>query len=243
MKSINQNVFKVVGISFIVMLLLLTLKQCNSTVLEKYKADQLELLKKELRKKELGLLDSVYKLNSKYTILEVEKKRLDSLYKKSKLQIAKVVEKKETKLKHITTLQLDSQVVLFKVNIGDSNVNVIENKLQFDTNKVALINTKFEESNLQKEELGVVYQALSLCDSTYQVQDTMIQNRNQTIAVKDSTIAVNKELTQAEIDLRKNKEKELRKQKTNNLISMITVPTVTGALGFVVGFFTNKFKK
>jgi hypothetical protein len=74
MKSINQNVFKVVGISFIVMLLLLTLKQCNSTVLEKYKADQLELLKKELRKKELGLLDSVYKLNSKYTILEVEKK-------------------------------------------------------------------------------------------------------------------------------------------------------------------------
>ena len=243
MKSINQNVFKVVGISFIVMLLLLTLKQCNSTVLEKYKADQLELLKKELRKKELGLLDSVYKLNSKYTILEVEKKRLDSLYKKSKLQIVKVVEKKETKLKHITTLQLDSQVILFKVNIGDSNVNVIENKLQFDTNKVVLINTKFEESNLQKEELGVVYQALSLCDSTYQVQDTIIQNRNQTIAVKDSTIAINKELTQAEIDLRKNKEKELRKQKTNNLISMITVPTVTGALGFVVGFFTNKITK
>ena len=243
MKSINQNVFKVVGISFIVMLLLLTLKQCNSTVLEKYKADQLELLKKELRKKELGLLDSVYKLNSKYTILEVEKKRLDSLYKKSKLQIVKVVEKKETKLKHITTLQLDSQVILFKVNIGDSNVNVIENKLQFDTNKVVLINTKFEESNLQKEELGVVYQALSLCDSTYQVQDTMIQNRNQTITVKDSTIAVNKELTQAEIDLRKNKEKELRKQKTNNLISMITVPTVTGVLGFVIGFFTNKITK
>ena len=195
MKSINQNVFKVVGISFIVMLLLLTLKQCNSTVLEKYKADQLELLKKELRKKELGLLDSVYKLNSKYTILEVEKKRLDSLYKKSKLQIVKVVEKKETKLKYIATLQLDSQVILFKNNIGDSNVNVVENKLQFDTNKVALINTKFEESNLQKEELGVVYQALSLCDSTYQVQDTMIQNRNQTITVKDSTIAVNKELT------------------------------------------------
>jgi|JI10StandDraft_1071094.scaffolds.fasta_scaffold35073_3 hypothetical protein len=243
MKSINQNVFKVVGISFIVMLLLLTLKQCNSTVLEKYKADQLELLKKELRKKELGLLDSVYKLNSKYTILEVEKKRLDSLYKKSKLQIVKVVEKKETKLKYIATLQLDSQVILFKNNIGDSNVNVVENKLQFDTNKVALINTKFEESNLQKEELGVVYQALSLCDSTYQVQDTMIQNRNQTITVKDSTIAVNKELTQAEIDLRKNKEKELRKQKTNNLISMITVPTVTGALGFVVGFFTNKITK
>ena len=195
MKSINQNVFKVVGISFIVMLLLLTLKQCNSTVLEKYKVDQLELLKKELRKKELGLLDSVYKLNSKYTILEVEKKRLDSLYKKSKLQIVKVVEKKETKLKYIATLQLDSQVILFKNNIGDSNVNVVENKLQFDTNKVALINTKFEESNLQKEELGVVYQALSLCDSTYQVQDTMIQNRNQTITVKDSTIAVNKELT------------------------------------------------
>ena len=243
MKSINQNVFKVVGISFIVMLLLLTLKQCNSTVLEKYKADQLELLKKELRKKELGLLDSVYKLNSKYTILEVEKKRLDSLYKKSKLQIVKVVEKKETKLKYIATLQLDSQVILFKNNIGDSNVNVVENKLQFDTNKVALINTKFEESNLQKEELGVVYQALSLCDSTYQVQDTMIQNRNQTITVKDSTIAVNKELTQAEIDLRKNKEKELRKQKTNNIISMITVPTVTGALGFVVGFFTNKITK
>ena len=243
MKSINQNVFKVVGISFIVMLLLLTLKQCNSTVLEKYKADQLELLKKELRKKELGLLDSVYKLNSKYTILEVEKKRLDSLYKKSKLQIVKVVEKKETKLKYIATLQLDSQVIKFKNNIGDSNVNVVENKLQFDTNKVALINTKFEESNLQKEELGVVYQALSLCDSTYQVQDTMIQNRNQTITVKDSTIAVNKELTQAEIDLRKNKEKELRKQKTNNLISMITVPTVTGALGFVVRFFTNKITK
>lgn len=243
MKSINQNVFKVVGISFIVMLLLLTLKQCNSTVLEKYKADQLELLKKELRKKELGLLDSVYKLNSKYTILEVEKKRLDSLYKKSKLQIVKVVEKKESRIKHIATLQLDSQVILFKNNIGDSNVNVVENKLQFDTNKVALINTKFEESNLQKEELGVVYQALSLCDSTYQVQDTMIQNRNQTITVKDSTIAVNKELTQAEIDLRKNKEKELRKQKTNNLISMITVPTVTGALGFVVGFFTNKITK
>ena len=243
MKSINQNVFKVVGISFIVMLLLLTLKQCNSTVLEKYKADQLELLKKELRKKELGLLDSVYKLNSKYTILEVEKKRLDSLYKKSRIQIVKVVEKKESRIKHIATLQLDSQVILFKANIEDSNVNIVENKLQFDTSKVALINTKFEESNLQKEELGVVYQALSLCDSTYQVQDTIIQNRNQTIAVKDSTIAINKELTQAEIDLRKNKEKELRKQKTNNIISMITVPTVTGALGFVVGFFTNKFKK
>ena len=243
MKSINQNVFKVVGISFIVMLLLLTLKQCNSTVLEKYKANQLELLKKELRDKELGLLDSVYKLNNKYTILQAEKDRLDSLYKKSKVQIVKVVEKKETKLKHITTLQLDSQVILFKVNIGDSNVNVIENKLQFDTNKVVLINTKFEESNLQKEELGVVYQALSLCDSTYQVQDTIIQNRNQTIAVKDSTIAINKELTQAEIDLRKNKEKELRKQKTNNIISMITVPTVTGVLGFVIGFFTNKITK
>jgi hypothetical protein len=243
MKSINQNVFKVVGISFIVMLLLLTLKQCNSTVLEKYKADQLELLKKELRKKELGLLDSVYKLNSKYTILEVEKKRLDSLYKKSRIQIVKVVEKKESRIKHIATLQLDSQIVLFKVNIEDSNVIVVENKLQFDTSKVTLINTKFEEANLQKEELVIVYQALSLCDSTYQVQDTMIQNRNQTIAVKDSTIAVNKELTQAEIDLRKNKEKELRKQKTNNLISMITVPTVTGALGFVVGFFTNKITK
>jgi hypothetical protein len=243
MKSINQNVFKVVGISFIVMLLLLTLKQCNSTVLEKYKADQLELLKKELRKKELGLLDSVYKLNSKYTILEVEKKRLDSLYKKSKLQIVKVVEKKETKLKYIATLQLDSQVILFKNNIGDSNVIVVENKLQFDTSKVTLINTKFEEANLQKEELVIVYQALSLCDSLYQVQDTMMENRNKTITVKDSTIAVNKELTEAEINLRKNKEKELRKQKTNNLINMITVPTVTGALGFVVGFFTNKFKK
>jgi hypothetical protein len=243
MKSINQNVFKVVGISFIVMLLLLTLKQCNSTVLEKYKADQLELLKKELRKKELGLLDSVYKLNSKYTILEVEKKRLDSLYKKSRIQIVKVVEKKESRIKHIATLQLDSQVILFKANIEDSNVNIVENKLQFDTSKVVLINTKFEESNLQKEELGVVYQALSLCDSTYQVQDTIIQNRNQTIAVKDSTIAINKELTQAEIDLRKNKEKELRKQKTNNIISMITVPTVTGVLGFVIGFFTNKITK
>ncbi len=243
MKSINQNVFKVVGISFIVMLLLLTLKQCNSTVLEKYKADQLELLKKELRKKELGLLDSVYKLNSKYTILEVEKKRLDSLYKKSKLQIVKVVEKKESRIKHIATLKLDSQIVLFKANIEDSNVSVVENKVQFDTSKVALINTKFEESNLQKEELVVVYKALSLCDSVGQVQDTIIENRNKTITVKDSTIAVNKELTEAEINLRKNKEKELRKQKTNNLISMITVPTVTGALGFVVGFFTNKFKK
>ncbi len=243
MIQINQNTLKIAGIIIVIIILLFSLRQCNSTVLERYKADQLELLKKELRKKELGLLDSVYKLNSKYTILEVEKKRLDSLYKKSKLQIVKVVEKKETKLKHIATLQLDSQVILFKANIGDSNVNVVENKLQFDTNKVALINTKFEESNLQKEELGVVYQALSLCDSTYQVQDTMIQNRNQTITVKDSTIAVNKELTEAEINLRKNKEKELRKQKTNNLINMITVPTVTGALGFVVGFFTNKFKK
>ncbi len=243
MIQINQNTLKIAGIIIVIIILLFSLRQCNSTVLERYKADQLELLKKELRKKELGLLDSVYKLNSKYTILEVEKKRLDSLYKKSRIQIVKVVEKKESKLKHIATLQLDSQVILFKANIGDSNVNVVENKLQFDTNKVALINTKFEESNLQKEELGVVYQALSLCDSTYQVQDTMIQNRNQTITVKDSTIAVNKELTEAEINLRKNKEKELRKQKTNNLINMITVPTVTGALGFVVGFFTNKFKK
>lgn len=243
MKSINQKTINTIGIVIVIIILLFTLKKCNSTVLEKYKADQLEVLKKELRNKELGLLDSVYKLNNKYTVLEAEKDRLDSLYKKSKLQIVKVVEKKETKLKHIATLQLDSQVILFKNNIGDSNVNIVENKLQFDTNKVSLINTKFEESNLQKEELGVVYQALSLCDSTYQVQDTIIQNRNQTIAVKDSTIAVNKELTQAEIDLRKIKEKELRKQKTNNFISMITVPTLTGALGFVVGFFTNKFKK
>lgn len=243
MKSINQNILKILGIVLVVIILLFSLKQCNSTVLERYKADQLELLKKELRNKELCLLDSVYKLNNKYTELKLEKDRLDSLYKKSKLQIVKVVEKKETKLKHIATLQLDSQIVLFKVNIEDSNVIVVENKLQFDTSKVTLINTKFEESNLQKEELVIVYQALSLCDSLYQVQDTMMENRNQTITVKDSTIAVNKELTQAEIDLRKNKEKELRKQKTNNLINMITVPTVTGALGFVIGFFTNKLKK
>ena len=243
MIQINQNTLKIAGIIIVIIILLFSLRQCNSTVLERYKADQLELLKKELRNKELGLLDSVYKLNNRYTELKLEKDRLDSLYKKSRIQIVKVVEKKESRIKHIATLQLDSQVVLFKANINDSSASIVENKLQFDTNKVALINTKFEESNLQKEELGVVYQALSLCDSTYQVQDTMIQNRNQTIAVKDSTIAINKELTEAEINLRKNKEKELRKQKTNNLINMITVPTVTGALGFVVGFFTNKFKK
>ena len=44
---------------YIIIILLFTLKKCNSTVLEKYKTDQLELLKKELRNKELGLLFTI----------------------------------------------------------------------------------------------------------------------------------------------------------------------------------------
>ena len=50
MKSINQKTIYTIGIVIVIIILLFTLKKCNSTVLEKYKADQLEVLKKEYYK-------------------------------------------------------------------------------------------------------------------------------------------------------------------------------------------------
>ncbi len=239
----NNNKYGFIIGALIFVFLLITLRHCNNTEIEKYKQEQLIAVKKLLQEKDNLLKDSISVKDKQYSELLEERDRLDSLRKISRDRVVYVTKYKVYKLGELKTFSSDSQLALLKENLGDTNVFIIDSNIVFDTTHIQLINYKFLESDLQKEELQVVYADMSLCDSSYQVLDTMLINRNATIVIKDTLYSNQVLLTKNEINLRLNKEKELKKVKTNSLITNILLPSLTGVLGFGIGYFVYKFGK
>lgn len=243
MKSINQKTINIICAVVVIIILLFTLKKCNSSILDNYKVTELQKLEKQYREKELVLLDSIRVKDIQYSVLKQERNRLDSLRKISKDRVVYITKYKVYKLAELKTFSSDSQLALLKENLNDTNIIVIDSNVFFDTTHIQLINYKFLESDLQKEELKAVYTDMALCDSSYQVLDTMLINRNSIIVLKDSTIAVEKQISQTAINMRENYKTQLKKEKRKHLIDNILIPSLTGIAGVGAGYLIFKFTK